>query len=52
MKKEFSVYLENKKYNTRYRTEFITITKDVEEIIKKSNSTVMGYHEYWGMLLI
>lgn len=36
MKGEFSVYLENKKYKTRYRTEFITITSDVEEIIKKS----------------
>lgn len=36
MKGEFSVHLENKKYKTRYRTEFITITGDVEEIIKKS----------------
>lgn len=36
MKGEYSVYLESKKYQTRYRTEFITITGDVEKIIKKS----------------
>ncbi len=36
MKKEFATYFETKKYKTRYRTEFITITGDVEEIIKKS----------------
>lgn len=33
---EFSTYLETKKYKTRYRTEFITITKDVESAIKRS----------------
>ncbi len=32
----FSAHLETKKYQTRYRTEFITITKDVEEAIKTS----------------
>jgi len=36
MKEEFSVYLDTKKYQTRYRQEFITITSDVEEAIKKS----------------
>jgi len=36
MQGNFSVYLKNKKYKTRYRTEFITITDDVEEIVKKS----------------
>ena len=30
------MHLETKKYKTRYRTEFITITEDVEEAIKKS----------------
>ncbi len=32
----FRTYLETKKYKTRFRTEFITITKDVETAIKKS----------------
>ena len=36
MQGKYSSYLEHKKYQTRYRTEFITITDDVEEIIKKS----------------
>ena len=36
MSGEFSIYLETKKYKTRYRTEFITITGDVESVIKKS----------------
>lgn len=36
MKGEFSVHLENKKYTTRYRAEFITITHYVEEVIKNS----------------
>ena len=36
MASEFLVHLETKKYKTRYRTEFITITKDVDEAIKKS----------------
>ena len=36
MKGKYSVYLENKKYQTHYRAEFITITNDVEEIINKS----------------
>ncbi len=35
-KGEFSVHLETKKYNTRFRQEFITITNDVEDIIKNS----------------
>src|SRR3989344_2461202 len=33
---EYSVHLETKKYQTKYRTEFITITSDVEMAIKKS----------------
>jgi thiamine phosphate synthase YjbQ (UPF0047 family) len=36
MKGEYCAYLETKKYQTRYRTEFITITKDVENVIEKS----------------
>ena len=36
MKAEFSTHLETKTYQTHYRTEFITITKDVEEVIKSS----------------
>ena len=36
MKGEFLVHLETRKYKTRYRTEFITITEDVESAIKKS----------------
>ncbi|MCX6702104.1 MAG: YjbQ family protein [Candidatus Zambryskibacteria bacterium] len=36
MKKEFSTHLETKKYQTKYRTEFITITKDVDSVIKNS----------------
>ncbi|MFA5888915.1 MAG: YjbQ family protein [Candidatus Paceibacterota bacterium] len=36
MKQEFSVHLETKKYQTRYRAEFITITKDVEKAIEKA----------------
>jgi thiamine phosphate synthase YjbQ (UPF0047 family) len=36
MKGEYYTYLETKKYQTRYRTEFITITKDVEDAIEKS----------------
>lgn len=36
MKKEFLTHLETKKYKTHYRAEFITITKDVDSIIKKS----------------
>ena len=36
MKGEFSTHLETKKYQTRYRTEFITITTDVENVIKNS----------------
>ncbi len=36
MKGDFSVYLESKKYQTKYRTEFVTITADVEKAIKKS----------------
>lgn len=36
MKGEYSSYLETKKYQTKYRQEFITITKDVESAIKKS----------------
>lgn len=34
--KEFFVHLESKKYQTKYRTEFITITSDVESAIEKS----------------
>lgn len=33
---ELSMHLETKKYKTKYRAEFITITSDVEEVIKKS----------------
>lgn len=36
MKGEFSSYLGTKKYQTKYRQEFITITDDVNEAIKKS----------------
>ena len=36
MSGEFHSHLETKKYKTRYRQEFITITSDVDEIIKKS----------------
>jgi thiamine phosphate synthase YjbQ (UPF0047 family) len=36
MKGEFYSYLETKKYQTKYRTEFITITKEVEEAVKTS----------------
>src|SRR3989338_1665853 len=33
---DYSVHLESKKYQTKYRAEFITITTDVEEAIKNS----------------
>lgn len=33
---EFITHLETKKYQTKYRTEFITITEDIEEVIRKS----------------
>ena len=36
MKGEFLVHLETKKYQTKYRAEFITITSDVLSAIKKS----------------
>ncbi len=36
MKGDFFSHLETKKYQTRYRTEFITITEDINSIIKKS----------------
>lgn len=36
MEEKYIVYLETKKYQTKYRTEFITITGDVESTIKKS----------------
>src|SRR3989338_3158391 len=36
MKSEFASHLETKKYQTKYRTEFITITHDIESVIKKS----------------
>ncbi len=36
MKGEFFVHLESKKYHTKYRTEFITITGDVNSAIKNS----------------
>ena len=40
MKGEFSVHLENKKYQTKYRTEFITITEDINSVIKESGITL------------
>ena len=54
MKGEFYAYLENKKYKTRYRTEFITITSDIEEIIKKSGVkrgtiTIQTHHTTAGL---
>jgi thiamine phosphate synthase YjbQ (UPF0047 family) len=36
MEGKYLVHLENKTYQTQYRTQFINITKDVEEAIKKS----------------
>lgn len=36
MERKYVVHLETKKYQTKYRAEFITITKDVESAIKKS----------------
>lgn len=36
MKGDYHSHLETKKYQTKYRTEFITITKDVENVIKNS----------------
>lgn len=36
MKGEFATHLESKKYQTHYRTEFITITNDVEQAVKNS----------------
>lgn len=36
MKGEFNSYLETKKYQTKYRQEFITITEAVENAIKNS----------------
>ena len=36
MKGQFFTYLETKTYQTRYRAEFITITEDINSIIKKS----------------
>ncbi len=33
---DFISYLETKKYQTKYRAHFITITSDIEEVIKKS----------------
>ena len=36
MKGEYSSFLETKKYQTKYRQEFITITADVESAIRKS----------------
>lgn len=36
MKGEYYTHLETKKYQTKYRQEFITITSDVESAIKKS----------------
>jgi thiamine phosphate synthase YjbQ (UPF0047 family) len=39
MKGEFISYLETKIYNTKYRVHFISITKDLEEIIKRSGVT-------------
>ncbi len=37
MEGRFLTHLETKKYQTKYRQEFITITPDVEEIIKNSS---------------
>src|SRR6266576_153640 len=36
MKGDFSVHIETKKYQTRYRQEFITITSDIDFAIKNS----------------
>ncbi len=36
MNGQFFVHLETKKYKTKYRQEFITITGDVESAIKNS----------------
>ncbi|HBD25195.1 MAG: hypothetical protein A2566_01200 [Candidatus Zambryskibacteria bacterium RIFOXYD1_FULL_40_13] len=36
MKTEFSTHIETKKYQTKYRTEFITITKDIDSVIENS----------------
>lgn len=33
---EYTVHLETKKYNTKYRAHFITITQDIEQAIKTS----------------
>jgi len=54
MQGEYLTYLEEKKYKTRYRTEFITITDDVEEIIKKSRIkrgtiTIQTHHTTCGV---
>jgi len=36
MKGEYSVFFESKTYNTKYRTQFITITPDVEKYVADS----------------
>lgn len=51
---EFFVHLESKKYQTKYRTEFITITGDVESAVKKAgvkrgNVLIQAHHTTCGI---
>lgn len=54
MKGEFKAHLETKTYQTRYRTEFITITEAVEVAIKNSGVkigtvTIQSHHTTCGV---
>lgn len=51
---EFTSHLESKTYKTRYRTEFITITKDLEEAVtragvQRGTVTVQTHHTTCGV---
>jgi len=54
MQKKFTSHLETKKYQSKYRAHFITITKDIEEAIKTSKVsrgtlTVQTHHTTCGV---
>ncbi len=54
MKGEYFVHLETKEYKTKYRQEFITITKDVNSVIKNSgikrgNVLIQTHHTTCGL---
>jgi len=54
MQKNFTSHLETKKYKTKYRAHFITITEDIEKAIKASQVlqgtlTIQTHHTTCGV---